>query len=120
MKLLWIVILFPTVALADTGADLARRCRAAQEILDTSKTTRPVDASLCMAYLTGFVDASIIYTNSPKMKFCAPTLSTEQMVRIVNKRLAESPDDLNQPDYVVVFAAFHYAFPCDNQRGAKK
>lgn len=113
--LVLVVFIFPATAQAFTGLDLLRACKF---MLSPETIASPVDAmnaGQCAGFVNGIHDAvkvteSIVGRESAL--FCAPTLQTEQVVRLSVKYLTDNPDVLHQPARVGVIVALRKAFPC--------
>ncbi len=112
-------------ASAGDGLSLVTACRNAQDIW----SDKPGDAEAfngfhyCSGIVNGVVGALTMIANSMttserhRFGICNPHkegafIPTEQAIRVVNKYLAENPEELGAPDVVLVLAALKEAFPC--------
>jgi Rap1a immunity proteins len=94
------------------GRGLWYATSTATKFLDDEESMKSVRAVL--NYLKGFGDCSVITEASTKAS-CPFLLPKEndanQLVRVVDKYIADHPEKLNDPPGIIVWNAFVQAFP---------
>lgn len=109
---------------ADT---LASGCRAAAEILgNTGSDDGPqgqleamkftLGAGNCIGYIRGFIAAHSLMTHrGGAPQYCLPDgVSTEQIARLLVRRLEEHPQFMHSPDMVLVLGVLQGTWPCNS------
>lgn len=106
------------------GNELLERCNAAINFIDAPTTVTHQQAEMgmtCLGFLRGIMDvvglwqtADDMYRNrvSPARPCLPERIATIQGVRVVVKYLKDHPEQLHQPDTLLVMTALNKAFPC--------
>lgn len=102
-----------------TGSDVAHDCKvwARWQNSDTIPATDATEASRCIGYIQGAIDAYIFTAAKnwarPPESICVPQgFKDEQAILIVLKYLDNHPEILHLDAGGIVWTALHSAFPC--------
>jgi len=105
-----------------TGINLQRECQSAVEAyLKPPDTILSVGAAHCIGLVTGIAYGMTMWetTNTHKhlsmetVPACIPEAATsEEFVKVVLHYLDENPNQLHESEGLLVFLAFHQAYPC--------
>jgi hypothetical protein len=104
------------------GNSLLRCCLEAERVLDDPRIIPGQETGFCLGMVVGVRDTLIDYDTAyeksgcvivgPKMCWPKETITNGQSVRVVVKYLKDNPNQLHQPDRILVRMALKKAFEC--------
>jgi hypothetical protein len=99
---------------AASGSFLLSKCNQATKIMNGDQDADITDAAYCFGYVNAaFGSLQFIKKASKAAPYCLPEgVTGDQLIRIVQKYLADHPENLHYVAYGEVYLAITKAFPC--------
>jgi hypothetical protein len=96
------------------GTTLLKQCRELLNVLDHKRQSDSdfTDAEYCSGYARGFVDGIAVANGTTGTICVPPAVTTEEIVRVVEKYMDDHPEDLHENRAYLMTSALLKAYPC--------